>query len=261
PDRLDHSSSPHAAELRYNPKVSLDALKTPPCGQSWRRQSTAPSANTLDHTSDKIMIRSRSPAPPPHYAWTSRRVLLHAMTPLLPYLLTRNSALAASADPPSFQSGRFQFTLLSPAQELPSLRLFGLRGRPINLADLRGKPILLNFWASWCAACRTELPVLDRLHQRGDVEVVTVALDRGGREVVSRFVDGLKLKGLPIYLDPNGYVASLDRDNPRNAPFLVYGMPITYLVARSGRIVGYMPGAADWLAPEAQPLIDHLRNS
>ncbi|MGX9944047.1 TlpA disulfide reductase family protein [Bradyrhizobium sp. BTAi1] len=222
--------------------------------------SIAFSADPLEQPNDEPMTRSRCPAPC-RRGWSRRRVLLNAVTTILPSLVTLDAAPAAPGDPPSFQSGRFQFTVLSPAQELPSVRLFGLHGGTLDLAALRGKPIVLNFWASWCAACRMELPVLDRLHQRTDLEVVTVALDRRGRDTVSRYAEQLKLNGLPIYLDPNGYVASLDRDNLRNAPFLLYGMPITYLITRSGRIVGYMPGAADWLAADAQPLLEYLRNA
>ena len=68
--------------------------------------------------------------------------------------------------PPVFTSGKHQFTLVSPQRMLPSIRLFSLAGGTLDLASLRGGPILLNFWASWCPACRIELPVLDRLSER-----------------------------------------------------------------------------------------------
>jgi hypothetical protein len=62
-------------------------------------------------------------------------------------------------------------------------------------------------------------------------------------------------------LDPNGNVAYSDGGNSRNAPFALYGMPITYLIASSGLIVGYMPGAADWSTAAAKDLIEHLRDA
>jgi hypothetical protein len=71
----------------------------------------------------------------------------------------------------------------------------------------------------------------------------------------------LDLRVLPLYLDPNGYVAHADSGNERNAPFALYGMPITYLVASSGTIVGYMPSAADWSSAAANGLIEYLRNA
>jgi thiol-disulfide isomerase/thioredoxin len=174
-------------------------------------------------------------------------------------------APAAPADAaPSFSSGHYQFTIIRPAQELPSIRLFGLDGRTIDLQSLRGTPIVLNFWASWCAACRTELPVLERLHtdnRRGGLHVLAVSEDRGTRDSVERFVGGLHIPTLPLYWDPHGYVAYSDDANSRKAPFALYGMPITYLVASSGQVIGYIQGAADWASPAAADLIAFLRST
>lgn len=165
---------------------------------------------------------------------------------------------------PRFESGRYQFTIIRPPQELPSIRLFRLEGGTIELTALRGKPILLNFWASWCAACKTELPILERRYRdtwRDKLHVVAVSEDKSNRETIARFVEALDVKTIPIFLDPNGYVAYSDGDNNKNAPFALYGMPITYLISSSGSVIGYMPGAADWSTPEADELIGYLRDS
>ena len=192
---------------------------------------------------------------------SSRRdVLLRALAGMVAGLAS-GKAVAIEADVLRFESGRYQFTLLRPAQELPPLRLFRLEGGTTDLSALRGKPILLNFWASWCAACRIELPALDRLYRdawRGRVHVVAVSEDRGPRETVARFVNSLDLKALPIFLDPNGFVAHSDAGNAKKAPFALYGMPITYVVSSSGAIVGYMPGDADWSSAAADDLIAYL---
>jgi thiol-disulfide isomerase/thioredoxin len=171
---------------------------------------------------------------------------------------------AEQSSPPPFTSGRFQLTIIRPQFEIPSVRLFGLNGPAIDLAALRGRPVLLNFWATWCAACRTELPILDRLFgqkRRSGLEIVAVSTDRGDRETVARFVRANRIASLPIYRDPNAYVAFSDRDNAKKAPFALFGMPITYLITASGRVVGYMPGAADWMSDEASEVIDYLRRS
>jgi len=139
--------------------------------------------------------------------------------------------------------------------------LFRLEGGTLDLSSFRGKPVLVNFWASWWAACRTELPLLEQQYEkvwRGNVHVLAVSEDRGNRGAVERFVKELRLHTLPIYLDPNGYVASSDVNDAKSAPFALYGMPITYLVASSGLIVGYMPGAADWSLPAANDMIENL---
>lgn len=104
---------------------------------------------------------------------------------------------------------------------------------------------------------------LDTLSERpghGGAEVIAVSVDRGSRDQVGRFIQSLAIRKLPIYLDPNGYVAHPDPERT-GAPFALYGMPITYLIARSGRIIGYMPGAADWTSPEADALISFLHNT
>lgn len=176
--------------------------------------------------------------------------------------LSGGVTIADPAEPPAFTSGRYQFTLLRPQQMLPSARLFHLDGGSLDLASFRGRPLLLNFWATWCAACRIELPALDKLREsRKGLNIIAVSEDHGTREQVSRFVQSLGIRKLPIYLDPNGYVAHSDTDNRTGAPFSLYGMPITYLIASSGRVLGYMPGAADWTEPSAAALIDYLESA
>jgi thiol-disulfide isomerase/thioredoxin len=165
---------------------------------------------------------------------------------------------------PSFRSGRFQFTILEPRRNLSSVMLFPFRGKAVDLLSFRGKPILLNFWATWCEACQMEMPILDRLQEQyrhSGLENLAVSEDKAEGAVVARFINKLHIRNLKIYLDPNGYVAFHDVDNKRNAPFALYGMPITYAIAGSGWVVGYMPGAADWSSAAAGNLIELLRRS
>jgi thiol-disulfide isomerase/thioredoxin len=209
------------------------------------------------------VVTSRSVTPQCHIP-SRRDVILSGLigtgaSPAAPSIATPQTL-----EVPTFESGKYQFTIIRPQQLLPSIRLFRLEGGTVDLVSLRGKPILLNFWASWCAACRTELPILERQCRsawRGNLHVAAVSEDSGGRETVEPFVKTLELRTLPIYLDPNGHVAHSDSANEKKAPFALYGMPITYLIASSGTIVGYMPGAADWSSAAANRLIEYLRNT
>lgn len=209
--------------------------------------------------------RPRAGAIRPSGNWfTRRRLTMSGLLGGLAALALQSAAAPGELDIPTFESGRHQLIILRPQRDIPSIRLFRLDGGTTELSALRGKPILLNFWATWCAACRTELPILDRLAKqagRAGLHVLAVSEDQADRATVVRFVETLGIRNLPIYRDPNGYVAFSDRDNKRNAPFALYGMPITYLISASGRVVGYMPGAADWSTAAARDLLDYLRRS
>lgn len=87
------------------------------------------------------------------------------------------------------------------------------------------------------------------------VAVVPVAMDRAGLPVVARFYRDHGLDHLAMYLDPERRTAHFDADNPNDAVFALYGLPISYLVDREGRVRGYIPGAVDWDSAAAKDLI------
>jgi len=211
-----------------------------------------------------VTVRSdATPVCPNVNALTRREIVLSGLLGTVASLASPAIASPQAVDIPTFESGRYQFTIIRPQRELPSIRLFRLEGGTIDLSSLRGKPILLNFWASWCAACRTELPILERQYRsvwRNNLHVIAVSEDRSSRETIEHFVKALAIQSVPICLDPNGYVAYSDSANERNAPFALYGMPITYVIASSGWVVGYMPGAADWSSPAVNDLIEYLHS-
>jgi thiol-disulfide isomerase/thioredoxin len=140
------------------------------------------------------MVISRSdtaPVRPCVNAPTRREIVLSGLLGTVASLASPAIASPQAVDIPTFESGRYQFTIIRPQRELPSIRLFRLEGGTIDLSSLRGKPILLNFWASWCAACRTELPILERQCRsawQNNLHVVAVSEDRSSRQAVERFV-------------------------------------------------------------------------
>ena len=172
-------------------------------------------------------------------------------------------AVALSAGPPPFATARHQFIILRPARIVPPVAITRLDGSAVNFAAFRGKVVLVNFWAVWCPACRTELPLLDRLQQtegHQNLEVVAVSVDRNGRSTVAPFLRQLNIRHLNVGLDPGARPARPGDDNAAT-PFPLYGMPISYIVGPAGRIEGYMMGEADWLSEQARGLLNYYRDA
>lgn len=122
-------------------------------------------------------------------------------------------------------------------------------GEPMDLTDFRGRVTLLNFWATWCAPCRKEMPDLDALQRDlggADFHVAPLSVDRGGAEKSRAFYEEIGLQDLPLYLDPRSTLAK---------EFAVLALPVTVLLDREGREVARLTGDAEWHSPEAQAAI------
>lgn len=124
-------------------------------------------------------------------------------------------------------------------------------GKDVRLADFRGKAVLVNFWATWCAPCLKELPSLDALE--GDFggetfEVVAIAADPRGPEIAQQFLDRLNIERLKLYADPTLRLA------------MAMGgadvLPVSILYDAQGQEVGRLVGEADWSSPEARALVE-----
>ncbi len=155
--------------------------------------------------------------------------------------------LAAEATPSPQQ--RFSFTLLDKPRSLPQLRFVDGDGRTLTLADFRGRTVLLNIWATWCAPCIREMPALDRLQAKlgsPDFEVVALSIDAGGLPAVQDFYRKFELKALGIYVDK---IAKARRD------LNVVGIPTTLLVDRNGKEIGRTIGPAEWNRPDIVKII------
>ena len=138
---------------------------------------------------------------------------------------------------------------------VPDTPFISADGQPIKLESFKGKTILLNFWATWCAPCVKELPSLDRLNaDLGDesFEVVLVSIDRGGARVYKPFMEKLGITATGSAEDSK---AALMR--AMKAP----GLPTTYLVAPDGNILGRLVGDAEWDSDAAKALIKYYTSS
>ena len=117
-------------------------------------------------------------------------------------------------------------------------------GRKTDLSDFAGRTVLLNLWATWCAPCVKEMPSLDRLQAAlggRDFQVVTLSVDRGGRDTVEPFLKKLGVQNLGLYLDPpNASMSALG----------LRGLPTTLLVGPDGLEIGRIEGEVAWDSPE-----------
>ena len=186
----------------------------------------------------------------------SRRAALTSLAASAASSLLASSGRAQSDDrPPVFQTARHQFIIVRPSNLLPTISLTDVSGRPAQVAPVPGKVLLINIWATWCEACRADLPLLERFHKVAghQADIVAVSIDKSDRQQVKNYLQKLSIRTLPVYLDPDGKLAG--NAAASTAPLAIYGMPLTYLITPSGRIAGYMAGVADWLAKDAQDLL------
>jgi peroxiredoxin len=139
----------------------------------------------------------------------------------------------------------------------PSFTAFDLQGNPRALEDYRGRVVLLNIWATWCAPCKEEMPSIQRLHDEvddGDFLVLAVSIDRapagddpadplGGR--LRAFSDSLGLTFTLLH-DPGAEISTLYR---------TVGVPESFVLDREGVIVKKVTGPLEWDAPSNVELI------
>jgi len=125
-------------------------------------------------------------------------------------------------------------------------------GGEATLADHQGKIVLLNFWATWCAPCRKEMPMLAELQAEygGDeFEVITLATGRNDPAAMKRFFDEIGVGNLPLHRDPNSAVAR---------EMGVLGLPATVLINESGDEIARLLGDAHWSSDSAKAIIEAL---
>ena len=142
-----------------------------------------------------------------------------------------------------------QFTLNDPPLPVPDTAIRNGDGKPMRLADFKGRVVLVNFWATWCAPCIREMPSLDRLQAAMGSDAFTVLAvneDRNGAKVAAPFLKKLGIEHLGVNLDDKMALARA---------LGVRGLPASFLIDRSGRVVGALNGIAEWDSDEAKALI------
>jgi thiol-disulfide isomerase/thioredoxin len=141
------------------------------------------------------------------------------------------------------------FLVKSPPADVPEITFQTVTGEEKTLADLKGRVVLLNIWATWCHPCREEMPALDKLQADlggADFEVVALNVDRGGGGKPKQFLEEVGAEHLALYEDPTGKAGFA---------FGSRGMPTTILLDSEGKELGRLVGPAEWASEDALRLI------
>jgi thiol-disulfide isomerase/thioredoxin len=166
-------------------------------------------------------------------------------------LATAFCAAPALADvgPALVKGSVAKFKLAAAAKPLPDFAFLNVQDQELKLSAWRGKTVLVNFWATWCAPCVKEMPSLDKLQAELGKErfaVLPLSLDGATRAKVAPFYEAAKLTTLGIWFDKGRKVQqALD----------VSLLPTSILIDGQGREIGRLEGEADWDTPEAIALM------
>jgi len=138
-----------------------------------------------------------------------------------------------------------------PAQPAKEFRVNTPDNRPLSLSDFKGKVVFLNFWATWCKPCESEMPGMERLHRRykdQGLVVLAVSEDADGASAVSPFI---KKHGLtfPVGLDPKMSVAGV---------YGVWALPSTFIIDRNGTRAFFANGPREWDGATARAFFESL---
>ena len=135
---------------------------------------------------------------------------------------------------------------IAPGFELPSLS-----GGKINIKDYRGKVVFINFWATWCATCKVEMPSMQKVYEQfkdQGMEMLTISVDKDP-SLIQPFMDEYKLT-FPVLLDPESEVAK--------KTYKTTGVPETFIVGKHGIIVHKAIGPRDWATDDAMAAFSEL---
>lgn len=168
-------------------------------------------------------------------------------------LYTALTLAANAADLEALKDGDMKKLVVHPAPQEVSQAVFTTPdGAEHSLDDWQGQWVVLNFWATWCAPCRKEMPTLDALNTEfggADFAVVPVATGRNALPAIRKLFAEIGVESLPILLDPRQKLA---RD------MAVLGLPITVILNPEGQEIARLRGDADWHSDSARAIVQAL---
>jgi thiol-disulfide isomerase/thioredoxin len=166
-------------------------------------------------------------------------------------IITLIPARHAVADNPPLTGWMEQFILNETPLPVPETAMQNGEGETLTLNSFRGKVLLVNFWATWCAPCIREMPSLDRLQAAlngQNFQVIAINSDRQGGKVAQPFLKNLGIQNLDTFIDEKMAIGR---------GLGVKGLPASFLISADGQILGRLDGLAEWDSPEALALIQY----
>ena len=146
-----------------------------------------------------------------------------------------------------------KFVIVSELRDFPKANFMNDAQQTVSIGDFNGRVVLVNLWATWCAPCLVEMPALNRLQESlggDDFEVVAISLDKNA-DKAREWLKNNEINSLAFYSDQRQTL---------HADFGANGLPTSYLVDPTGRLIGYLEGDAAWDADDAETLIEHFIN-
>ena len=177
-------------------------------------------------------------------------VLLAALVALVGVYLFQSTGRKVADAPPAETASTLAAFIKHPVpKDIAAFSFADGTGAPLDLSHWKGKVVLLNLWATWCAPCRKEMPELAQLQKllgSADFEVVAISEDLKGVEASAVFLKDSGAENLALYVDPK--MAALNA-------LQSIGLPTTLLIGRDGKEIGRLLGPADWASKDAQDLV------
>jgi len=144
-----------------------------------------------------------------------------------------------------------RFIEMQSAREVPDVTFTDTEGGEVNLKQYKGKVVMVNLWATWCAPCIKEIPQMENIRQTNidkDLVVLPISIDEES-EKVKPFLTRHGLAHYKTWLDPN---KDIDRVMPADV------VPATYVFDGSGNLIGFLRGYLDWGDEDVQPYLEKL---
>ena len=163
-------------------------------------------------------------------------------------LLAANAAGAGTVDPALLVGDMAK--LVFEARQVPEAEMVDMADAVHGLGEFRGRWVVLNFWATWCAPCREEMPALERLQAAlPELVVVAVATGPNPKPAIDKFVSEVGLEKITIWRDPQSALAR---------GMGVLGLPVTVIVSPEGAEVARLIGGAEWDSVAAKAVLAAL---